>query len=562
MFRVEYRFDTKGSYKRIPFIFCARGFNEQSVFTYLKLVSAADRQFIEVRLEPVIDPPAERGVNGFCYLNPNGQLQKLTTSNTGDLRLEIFFNGSKHVTSADYPPKGKSPKDTSEFDLFNYDAFTNSIFAFDRSPEITITAVNEQTIEPWSSYSPLLYKRLSNFALHVNSGPGTQNIRDVTVWVEEGKLLRPLSANASIYNSDTAVDALAGSAPTVSSSFAPDIFLDTILDGFNGIGRYASLHSVDVVQLAQSKQFCVRNKFFMDGLIGDARAWREFWAQVAPFSLLELGKIGGKETLVPALPYIESTGRMTRAISITALFNQGNILEDTFKEEFIDYGASTQDVIVTVIYRDVERNGIFPRNNSVEVRRTDTKQANAIRETIDASQFVTTRRQAIVLGKFLSQTRRYTRRAIEFMTFPTDIFVMPGSYVYVETSNNQWDGIYTGRIESGGVLNVPLQGVPNGTYSVLTYGSTDGTRAFKEVVITDGAAPNLKSRAGDLFVLGHAVRSKRVFRVTEVTMEEEGETTVRAVEHPCDPNGLSLIAEGIASYAAGLFTIDGDPEAS
>ena len=43
-------------------------------------------------------------------------------------------------------------------------------------------------------------------------------------------------------------------------------------------------------------------------------------------------------------------------------------------------------------------------------------------------------------------------------------------------------------------------------------------------------------------------------------MEEEGETTVRAVEHPCDADGQSLIAEGIANYAAGLFTIDGYAE--
>ena len=263
---------------------------------------------------------------------------------------------------------------------------------------------------------------------------------------------------------------------------------------------------------------------------------------------------------MPALPYIESSGQITRTIKITALFNQGNILEDTFKEEFIDYGASVQDVIITLVYRDVERDGVFPRNNSVEVRRTDTQEGNAIRESIDISQFVTTRRQAILLGKYLCNVRRYNRRAIEFMTFPTDTFVMPGSYVYVETSNNQWDGIYTGRIESGGVLNVPLQGVPNGTYSVLTYGSTDGTRSFNSVVVANGVAPSIASRSGDLFVLGHAVRSKRVFRVTEVTMEEEGETTVRAVEYPCDPNGLSRIAEGIASYVDGLFTIDGNPE--
>ena len=566
MFRIEYRFNSKGDYARVPFIFCARGFNEQSVFTYLKLVSAAAKQFIEVRLEPVIDPPAEPSVNGYCYLEPNGKLQELTTADTANASLQIFFNGAKHGKST-YPPTNKSPKDTSEFDLFNYDAFTNSTFAFDGSPEINITAVNEQTIEAWASYSPTLYRNLSNFALHVNSGPGTQDVRDISVWVKEGKLLRPLSTVANTYGNeatgaanDVAIAQLQASNPTASSSFASDIFLDTILDKDNGIGKYAKLHSVDVMQLAQSKRFCIANDFFMDGLIGDARAWREFWAQVAPFSLLELGKIGGKETLVPAVPYVKSTGAMTRAVSISALFNQGNILEGSYKEEFIDYGSSTQDVIVTVIYRDVERNGIFPRNNSVEVQLTSTNENNAIRETIDTSQFVTTRRQAVVLGKFLCQTRRHTRRAIEFQTFPTDSFIMPGSFIYVETSNNQWDGIYTGRVEAGGALNLPIASrVPNGTYNVLTYGSTAGTRSFSGIAVSNNIATALASVAGQLFVLGTSVRNKRVFRITEVTMEEEGETTVRAVEHPCDASGNSLIAHGL-TVNAGLFTIDGNAE--
>jgi hypothetical protein len=47
--------------------------------------------------------------------------------------------------------------------------------------------------------------------------------------------------------------------------------------------------------------------------------------------------------------------------------------------------------------------------------------------------------------------------------------------------------------------------------------------------------------AGQLFVLGTVVRSKRVFRITEVTMEEEGETTVRAVEHPVTPAATLLL---------------------
>jgi hypothetical protein len=569
------RVDAAGvaKYTRLPYIFCCRGFNEQAVFAYLKLITRnAGPQFIDIKLEPVVDSFTEIKTfptRGFCYLNPTGPLVTLDSDLTGSTNLEVYFNGSVYRDSdiGNYPPFNKSPANTSETDLFNYDAFSTTAFSFDSSTEIKITAVTEQLIADWDTYGAKLYRGLSTLALHVVSGSGTQDLRSVSAYVTEGKRVRLLPTTQDYFGNEqtedvdyAAITTFAKSKASNSTSFAPDIFLDTVLDSANGIGRYASLHSVDVKQLAQSKRYCQRNKLFMDGVIADGRPWREFWAQVAPFSLLELGKIGGKDTLVPALPYIKSSGRMTRNVSITALFNQGNILEDTFKEEFIDYGASVQDVVITLIYRDVERGSVFPRNNSVEVRRTDTDEDNAIRESIDLSQFVTTRAQAVLLGKYLCNIRRYNRRAIEFMTFPTDIFVMPGSYVYVETSNNQWDGIYTGRIESGGVLNVPLQVVPNGTYSVLTYGSTDGTRPFKEVVITDGAAPALASRAGDLFVLGQAVRSKRVFRVTEVTMEEEGETTIRAVEHPCDANDQSLIAEGIASYADGIFTIDGDPE--
>jgi hypothetical protein len=573
MFAVWYRLDNAGDYIRLPYIFCCRGVNEQETFTYLKLITRnAGPRFIEVKLEAVVDTYTEIRTfhtRGYCYLNATGPLVTLGTDLTENGNLEVYYNGSiyRDGSRGDYPPFNKTPANTSEWDLFNYDAFSNTSFSFDSSTEIKITAVTEQRIELWSSYNPSLYGGLSTLALHVVSGSGTQDLRSVSAYVTEGKRVRLLPTNVDYFGNeatgsqnDNAITAFANSGPSNSTSFAPDIFLDTILDEVNGIGQYASLHSVDVMQLAQSKRFCQRNRLFMDGVIADGRPWREFWAQVAPFSLLELGKIGGKDTLVPALPYIKSTGQITRDVSITALFNQGNILEDTFKEEFIDYGASVQDVIVTLIYRDTERGSVFPRNNSVEVRRSDTQEANAIRESLDISQFVTTRAQAILLGKYLCNVRRYNRRAIEFVTFPTDIFVMPGSYVYVETSNNQWDGIYTGRIEDGGIFNVPLQGIPNGTYNVLTYGSTDGTRSFNGVAVANGAAPALASRTGDLFVLGQTVRSKRVFRVTEVTMEEEGETTVRAVEHPCDTNGQSFIAQGIASYVADLFTIDGSGE--
>jgi hypothetical protein len=275
--------------------------------------------------------------------------------------------------------------------------------------------------------------------------------------------------------------------------------------------------------------------------------------------------------LIPAVPYVPTTGAITRTIPITALFNQGNIIEESYKEEFIDYGENTQDMIVTVIYRKTDNTGVFNVNTSVDVQLADTVEESAARKTIDASAFVTRRDQAIKLGKFLCNSKRYSQRACEFKTFPTDSPVFPGAYVYVELAHNQWDGIYTGIIEDGGFLNMPITAsIPNGSsYSMLIYspdGGASSTQSFTGVTIGNNRASiagntnAFQNYVGKLFVIGTVVNNKRIFRVTEVQMDEEGEVTVRGVHHATDANGLSLISRGIAQNISGLFLIDGRPE--
>ena len=302
----------------------------------------------------------------------------------------------------------------------------------------------------------------------------------------------------------------------------------------------------------------------MDGVIAEPSSWREFWSVHSTFSLLELAKRDGRETLLPAVPYDANTGAISRQVPISALFNQGNILEDSYKEEFLDYGSGTEDIVATIIFRQNERDGVFPKNNSVDVHLSDTNADLAIRETIDLSSFVTRREQAILVGKFLCQTKRHSRRALEFKTFPTDSFVAPGSYIYVELAQNQWNGIQTGSIGPGGALDLPLAGsIANGSYQFLLYNpnaTMSGTTAFSSVSVSGNTASALAAYEGYIFVLGTKIKNKRVFKVTEVAMDEEGEVTVRAVEHAVDENGLSLISKGLAARVAGLFTIDGRPE--
>jgi hypothetical protein len=124
----------------------------------------------------------------------------------------------------------------------------------------------------------------------------------------------------------------------------------------------------------------------------------------------------------------------------------------------------------------------------------------------------------------------------------------------------QWNNIYSGSIEAGGALNTPLDVIVNGTYTVLVWKSGKPEVApLTDITITNNSAAALALYEGWLFVLGAPVKSKRVFRIAEVQMDEEGEISVKAMEHPCDESGNSLIATGVATDL-GLFTIDTQPE--
>ena len=560
MFRVFWRFAGENDYISVPYIFCARGATEQELFTFFNLVHtnsngtrAAEAKYWEVKLEPVIDSSAELNITNYCYLLPNGTERTLTA---GTSTVRVRFQGEVYPYS-DFPPIQKCPRAIFETDVFNYDTYSQSSFSFEQGPEVLITAVNEQRHEPWYTYSDKLYDGIATLGLHVFAAKTTESLRNVSTWVTEGKTLRPLSTNHKLYASDGNITNLVNSNPSVSSSYAPDIFLDTVLDDVNGIGQYASIHSVDVEQLAKSKKFCVTNKLFMDGVIASQQSWREFWSASGAFCLLELGRIGGRDSLIPAVPYDETTGAIEKKLKISALFTPGNILEGSYKEEFIDYGANVQDTVLDIVYRDAEQNDVFPRNASVEVYLADVDYKRTLRQSVDISQFVSRREQAVLFAKYLALSKRHIRRSIEFKTFPTDSPVFPGAYVYVEVGMNQWDRIYSGRIEAGGALNAPLpREIPNGTYTVFVYKSGQDTVQFSNVQVSGNTAPALASQADSLFVLGRTVKSKRVFRVTEVSMDEEGETTVRAVEHPTDSDGNSLIALGLT--AKNNFYVDGE----
>lgn len=536
-------------YQRAKYVLAIRNGQEIDVYTQLRFIAASKDKW-QFKLEPIVDLAAELRTHndaadiGILYLRTVGYgLTSGQKSVTLDGGHTLVFRGKQRTTIRLRPRINRTPAFVDEWGLFSLRSDTQISFSFESGPETSLTVVTEQQKEQLTEE---VYKNLSMLGLNIYSGQGVQDLRSLSAWVSKGKKVRKLSDDGSL-----------SSVALSSTSFAPEIFLDSVLDPLNGIGAYANSNGIDLVRLGQAQKFCRVNGYYMDGVIAEPQAWREFWSTVAPFSLLEFARIGGKETLIPSVPF-DTLGRVTRAVSISALFNQGNILADSYKEEFIDYGDNTQDLIATIVYRNTENDDVFPGNTSLTVRLANASETSSIRQTFNLSDFVTRRTQALHYGMLLCQQRRWSTRAVEFKTFPTESPIAPGSYIYVQTDQNQWDEFYSGIIEANGTLNTPLaEGPISGSYTALLYSGSpkEGTIKLSSVSVTNNQSSSFANYEGWLFVLGNAITTKRVFKVTEVSMEEEGEITVRAIEHPCEESGGQTLSR-IANFDAGLFKID------
>ena len=552
-FRVFYKTVDDVNYTIVPYVFALRRGSDADFYTQLGFYNPAKAKW-QFKFEPVFDMQAEyfeRGFNRYAFIENTDQVKKVSVGSS------VFFWYGKTVgvnTFAGYYPDEdeRGPIRTNEWDMFSVNSDTQIQFSFESGPEIALTAVTEQQSD--SSYGSK-YSGMTMMGLGVFAGRGIQDLRSISTLVTKGKLCR------TVENPSAATD---------SSSYAPDIFVDTVLDQNNGIGKYVDVISVDTASLQQAKNFCIGNNLprqeggdkinlFMDGMIADVGSWREFWINVAPFSLLELARKNGKDTLVPALPtnsagLAADNNGLPVGFNVSALFTAGNILENSYKEEYLNYGTATEDIIASVIYREYNANEVFSGKRSVDVSLRNPS-GTAIRETFDLSQFVTQREQAIMFGKLLCNQRRYIRKGIEFQTFPSEAVIAPGDFIYVDIGLKHWDNYSAGMIMEGGELNSPLLDVlSNGTYQFLIYKTQTGETLSTTASVTSGVASGLSAYKGWMFVMGSQKPQKRVYRVTELSIEEEGEVTVKALEYPCFESGGQLRAH-IADFRASNFLV-------
>ena len=553
-FRVAYKKDTDGDYTILPVIFAVRHGTESDFYNQLNF-SSNDRNRYSFKFDPVYDAKAETLSNGQKRFGFIENSEKVATYSSGGV---TFSWSGRNITSTNtwgFPNlEERGPRFTNEWDMFSVNTDTQVQFSHESGPEFVITAVTEQQEESTVGK----YSNLSMMSVNVTAGRGIQDLRNITAFVTRGKD----AFTAENFDQPT----------STSTSFAPDIFADTVLDKENGVAKYARKAALDQPSLILAKKFCENNNLpvnegsrislCMDGVIADAGSWRSFWIENAPFSLLELARKNGADTLVPAVP-VNNSGKAADGngkpvpLDISALFTPGNILEDSFKEEFLNYGAGTQELIASVVYRETNSEDVFSVNKVVEVRRANVDDGEAVRQTFDASQFVTQKEQAIMFGKLLVNQRRWIRKGIEFRTFPSEAAIEPGSFIYVDIGLKDWDSYSTGVVMEGGALNSPIKDqIRDGSYSFLFYDAEKGNVNSGTYSVSGNVVSGLPtSHVGRMFVMGTEKPSKRVYRVTEVAIEEEGEVSVKALEYPCFTEGDDQPRARIADFRSSQFEV-------
>ena len=133
--------------------------------------------------------------------------------------------------------------------------------------------------------------------------------------------------------------------------------------------------------------------------------------------------------------------------------------------------------------------------------------------------------------------------------------IEPGDFVFVDIGLEDWDRYSAGVVMDNGELNTPLSDAPiNGTYEFLLYKADTGEVVKQSSVTVTNNDTSLNAYAGYMFVMGISKPNKRVYRVTEIAIEEDGEVAIKAVDYPCFVENGRLCAR-IADFRSSKFQV-------
>ena len=534
-FRVSVREIGTTNYRIIPKIFAIRSMMSSSVYNYISFDLGAEKLW-EFKFTPVSAYEVRYEnlpVTALDYKLNNRVSNDYFTSDT--YPIKVYYTGTSvsvsepnfsfyGLTTADGTSVGvMSDGSDLEFDqdLFYGEKYAkiaeyfmfNEITSSATSPEHEIVYVNCQTSNPIEPE----YDNIAMVGLNIRSSKEIKALQQFSVYCNQG---------------------------IGSTNKFPEILLDLMTNTRYGTGKILNAAQIDTTSFTEAANWCEDRHYFFDGIIDSKINIRSWATTVAKNFLLDLVIRNGKFALEPVCNF-------DSAVTVSALFSAGNILTETFEFNYSDE-ADRIPPRVSVKWREERQNnssGMFPVVKQVTVRESTTSD-DAPLETIDLTDYCTSEKQAIDVGKYNCRIRRLITHSVSFETTPTQAALNIGAIFKLGMETVAYEQPQNGAIASDGTVTSwpPLA---DGNYAVLLW---DGiTNRIQDVTITVTNGKTTQTNA--VFCLKTGTTSAETYKTQALSYTDDGNIRCEATIYPINGDGHSLITDGWDT--AGNWIIDG-----
>ena len=409
-------------------------------------------------------------------------------------------------------------------------------------PESEIVYINE--VQGYE-INPPSFKNLTLAGLSIKAGRSFTQLDQLRVYLKSGipvERLHP-QKNRAYGNSDF----------IGSSNLLTDLFYYLMTDQTGGAGALLGQtrqqnHLVDKNALIQTSRFLHENKLFFNGPITDRSNLRQMMMDLAPSFLCNLVITDGKFALKPALPVKDGGALQDGPVPIEQLFTSGNILEDTFKIEYL--GAEERRLFKAVVRFRQESLNQFPEEKAITVTALDDGYTqNFVRdapiEQFDLTQFCTSQEHAELVAKYFLSLRKLVTHTINFSTTVEGLSIQAGSFIKVITESSPYSSANNGTISSTGIVT-SVDELDDGKYTMeVNEVGSEEINTFEDVQIRNSRVVNNPDLRNSVFTLVNRSVSQNVYIVEQLTFSQEGTVDIVASEHPCDNDGASKLVDSI-----------------
>jgi len=413
-------------------------------------------------------------------------------------------------------------------DLSHFEEINKSC---ESDPDHEIVYVNESTEE---ENGPANYFNLTMMGMALRSSGNFKSIDQVRAWIPNGVQATRFGWSKTV-----------GPANKFS-----DLVYYLLTDQVAGIGKRMDPALIDEAGFYRTSKFLINYEIFWDGVLEEQVNLRQFFAQYGPLSMVNFTIKNGRFTCEPALPTDDNGVIIDKVLPIAQIFTAGNIIDGSFTIDYLDR-EERMSVRGSVQWREGEKNKL-PQQRIAMLQWADERPGSPDRhDDFDMSLFCTSRKQALMVGRYLMSIKRRVDHVVKFQTTPEGLGVAPGQYIRVITQASPYSLYRNGVVLSDGTVRA-LDAIEDGQRDVHLFRKGADQLEEATITITNGRVddPQLFDA---LFSLRFTTVNQGVYQIEEVGLNEDGLVEITASAHPTDSTGASLIVRDVLNES--LFTV-------